>query len=146
MPRGPLRDLGREAHYSLGVLALGLAVLRLAWRAVRPLPGPLPGTPRWQHGAARLMHGALLLTALAVPAAGLLDRWARGRPVSVFGGLPLPPPFPIPGGRLWGEAHEALAWSLAALLAVHLLAVAWHVLVLHDGTFRRMLGQSCRLG
>lgn len=138
LPRGAARDLGKEVHYSLGILVLGLAVLRVLWRAGHPPPAPLPGAAMWQHRLAHLAHFALLGVTLAVPMAGLLDRWARGRPVQVFGGIPLPVPFPVPGGRAWGEVHETLAWALAALVAAHLLAVAWHELVLRDGTLRRM--------
>jgi len=144
LPRGAVRDLGREAHYSLGVLVLGLGALRVLWRTVRPPPGPLPSAAPWQHRLAHLAHLALLGTTLAVPLAGLLDRWARGRPVQVFGGIPLPAPFPVPGGRAWGEMHEILAWTLAALVVAHLLAIAWHELVLRDGILRRMLPPRSR--
>lgn len=145
LPRGAARDLGREVHYSLGVLVLGLGVLRVLWRAGHPPPAPLPGAGVWQHRLAHLAHLGLMAVTLAVPLSGLLDRWARGRPVQVFGGIPLPAPFPVPGGRVWGEVHETLAWTLAALVAAHLLAVAWHVLVLRDGTLRRMWPSRGRL-
>jgi cytochrome b561 len=145
LPRGAARDLGKEVHSSLGILVLGLAVLRVLWRAVHPPPAPLSGAAAWQHRLAHLAHLGLIAVTLAVPMAGLLDRWARGRPVQVFGGIPLPAPFPVPGGRVWGEVHETLAWTLAALVAAHLLAVAWHALVLRDGTLRRMWPSRSRL-
>lgn len=32
------------------------------------------------------------------------------------------------GGAAWEELHEALAWALFAVIAVHLLGLAWHTL------------------
>lgn len=136
-PRGASRDLAMQLHYSLGVLVLGLAALRVAWRAVAP-PAQPPGAA-WQRIAGQAMHLALIGLTVAVPMSGLLDRWARGRTVSVFGGVVLPAPFPIPGDRLWGEAHEALANLMLLLIAVHVLAALWHQLVLRDGALSRML-------
>lgn len=137
VPRGASRDLAMQLHYSLGVLMLGLAALRVAWRAVAP-PARPPGAA-WQRMAAQAMHLALLGLTLAVPMSGLLDRWARGRTVSVFGGMLLPAPFPIPGERLWGEAHEALANLMLLMIAAHVLAALWHQFVLRDRALSRML-------
>jgi cytochrome b561 len=137
-PRGAGRDAAMQLHYSLGVLVLGLAALRVAWRAVSP-PPPAEGAA-WQRLAASGMHLALLGLTVALPLSGLFDRWARGRPVSVFGGLPLPAPIPIPGGRAWGEVHEVLANLLLAAIAVHVVAALWHHFVLRDRTLSRMIG------
>ncbi len=138
VPRGAGRDLAMQLHASLGVLVLGLAALRVAWRVISPPPS-VPAAA-WARFAATAMHLALLGLTVAVPLTGLLDRWARGRSVTVLGGLPLPPPMPIPGGRLWGEAHEVLANVLLAAIAAHVLAALWHQIVLRDGTLSRMLG------
>ena len=137
VPRGASRDLAMQLHYSLGVLVLGLAALRVAWRAVAP-PAQ-PSGAAWQRIAGQAMHLALIGLTVAVPMSGLLDRWARGRTVSVFGGVVLPAPFPIPGGRLWGEAHEVLANAMLLLIAVHVLAALWHQFILRDRTLSRML-------
>jgi cytochrome b561 len=136
-PRGAGRDLAMQVHYSLGVLVLGFAALRVAWRAVAP-PAPVEG-PAWQRVAATAMHLALLGLTIGVPLTGLLDRWARGRAVTVFGGLPLPPPFAVPGGRAWGEAHEVLANLMLAAIAAHVLAALWHQFILGDRALSRML-------
>jgi cytochrome b561 len=137
VPRGASRDLAMQLHYSLGVLVLGLAALRVAWRVVAP-PARPPGAA-WQRMAGQAMHLALIGLTVAVPMSGLLDRWARGRTVSVFGGIVLPAPFPVPGDRLWGEVHEALANLMLLLIAVHVLAALWHQFVLRDRTLSRML-------
>ncbi|WP_372623305.1 cytochrome b [Falsiroseomonas sp.] len=136
-PRGGSRDLAMQVHYSLGVLVLGFAALRVAWRTVAP--PPRTEAPGWQRLAATAMHLALLGLTVALPLSGLFDRWARGRAVTVLGGLPLPAPMPIPGRRLWGEAHEVLANLLLAAIALHVAAALWHHFVLRDGSLARML-------
>jgi cytochrome b561 len=57
----------------------------------------------------------------------------------VFGGIPLPAPLPVPGGKLWGEAHEVLANLLLVAIAAHVLAALWHQFVVRDGALSRML-------
>lgn len=136
VPRGPARGMAMQVHYSLGVLVLGLAALRVVRYALAP---PQARGPAWQRLSAAAMHWALLALTVGVPLTGLLDRWARGRAVTVFGGMPLPAPFQVPGGRAWGEAHEVMAWLLAAAVVAHVAAAVWHHLVLRDGTLARML-------
>jgi cytochrome b561 len=46
---------------------------------------------------------------------------------------------PIPGGRLWGEAHEVLANLLLVAIGLHVAAALWHHFVLRDGALARML-------
>jgi cytochrome b561 len=136
-PRGAGRDLAMQLHYSLGVLVLGFAALRVAWRLVAP-PPPAQGSA-WQRLGAAAMHLALIGLTIGVPLSGLLDRWARGRAVTVFGGFPLPAPFPVPGGRVWGEAHEVLANLMLAAIAAHVLAALWHQFILRDHAISRMV-------
>ena len=135
-PRGGGREFAAQVHYSLGVLVLGAAALRVAWRALSP-PPRIEGSP-WQRRAAQAMHLVLLLLTLLLPISGLFDRWARGRGVMLLGEVPLPAPFPVPGGKLWGEAHEVLADLLLVAVAAHVLAALWHHFVLRDGTLARM--------
>lgn len=137
-PRGASRDAATQLHYSLGVLVLGLGALRVVWRLLSPLPS-VPGMPRWQHLAAVGVHVALAVLCIALPLSGLLDRWARGRQVTVFGGFDVPAPFAIPGGRLWGEVHEVMGNLLLVVIAAHVAAALWHHFIVRDGTLRRML-------
>jgi hypothetical protein len=89
--------------------------------------------------AATAMHVALIGLTVALPLSGLFDRWARGRTVTVFGGVALPAPASVPGGGAWGEVHEALAGVLVAVVAAHVLAALWHQFVLRDGALSRMI-------
>jgi cytochrome b561 len=139
LPRGPARQAGLDWHAGLGALVIGLSLLRLLWRAVNPRPADPPDTSPLQARAAHLAHAALHAATLAVPLAGILDRWARGRPFALFGLVPMPAPFTPPFGRFWGEAHELLADLLLVVAAAHAAAALWHHLVLRDGVLRRML-------
>ncbi|WP_291298760.1 cytochrome b [Elioraea sp.] len=137
LPRGSARAAGLDLHATLGLLLVGAVLARLLWRAANPKPGQDSG---WAGLAARGMHLALYAVMLAVPLAGLADRWARGRGVSVFlGAVTLDAPFTIPGGKAWGEVHEITANLLLVLIALHVAAALFHHLVLRDGLLRRML-------
>jgi cytochrome b561 len=137
VPRGAERDLAMQIHASLGVLVLGFAALRVAWTAVSPRPRT--AGPVWQRIGAGVVHLALIGLTVVIPLSGLFDRWARGRTVTVFGGYVLPAPSSVPGGRAWGEVHEALAGVLVAVVAVHVVAALWHQFVLRDGVLARMV-------
>lgn len=134
-PKGTERDTAMMVHYSLGTVVLGLATIRLLRRLLMPAPVEPGVTAR----IAGLMHWALYAVMVGLPLTGVFDRWARGRRLAVFGDIVVPAPFPIPGGKLWKEAHEILAWSLVAMVAAHVAAALWHHLVLRDGVLRRML-------
>lgn len=112
-------------------------MLRMLRRLLLP-PQPAGGSPLLQR-AAWAMHRALYAAMVALPVTGALDRWARGRRLAVFGGIEVPSPFPVGGGKAWGEAHELIAYALLALVIVHAAAALWHHLVLRDGRLRSML-------
>jgi cytochrome b561 len=136
-PRGPQRDAAMMLHYSAGTVLLATVLLRLLGRLLLPRPKPEAGI--LARRAAGVLHAALYALMVALPLSGAMDRWARGRPLRVFGDILVPAPFPIPGGKLWEEVHEAAAWTLAALVGVHVLAALWHHLVQRDDVLRRML-------
>lgn len=145
-PKGALREAVRVVHDSFGLALIALTLLRLPARLAEKLPArrsgrvraPTPGTSTFLGRLARRVQAAMYSLMLLVPSAGLLDRWARGKPVPLFGVPDLPAPFPVPGGKFWGEVHETLAWTLVFLVAAHVAAALWHAFVLRDGTLSRM--------
>ena len=137
-PRGAPRDTALTVHYTVGAVVLFLLLLRVLRRLfATPLPD-LPGTRRWVAHAATAVHWALYAGMLALPITGAFDRWSRARPLTPFG-ITIPAPFPIPGGRIWEEVHELIAYALIALALAHAAAALWHHLILRDATLRRML-------
>ncbi|WP_439551093.1 cytochrome b [Falsiroseomonas sp.] len=136
-PRGPQRDMAMMIHYSLGTLVLATVMLRLLRRLL--LPGPVKRDAGLAGKAAVAVHGMLYALMVAMPVTGAMDRWARGRPLRLFGDNLIPAPFPIGGGKLWIEAHELMAWALVALVAAHAGAALWHHFIQRDDVLRRML-------
>src|SRR6185436_755779 len=79
----PARVFVLDWHVTLGIVALLLALARIARRLVergRPTEGP-----RWQRALASAAHGALYALMVAVPLAGYALADARGRGIPFFG-------------------------------------------------------------
>jgi cytochrome b561 len=75
-----------------------------------------------------------------VPLAGWAYSSAAGFPVVWFGVLPLPD-FVSPDKALaevMKQRHEILAWTLAALVAMHIAAAIKHHFIDRDGLLKRM--------
>jgi cytochrome b561 len=127
-------------HKWAGVSILALSALRLVWRLLRR-PPPAPAGPAWQQKAGHLVHALMYAAFFAVPLTGWAYSSAAGFPIVWFGVLPLPDFVPVdkPLAATLKEAHEAAAWVLALLVALHLAAVLKHQLIDRDGVLLRML-------
>ena len=126
-------------HRSLGVTIFAVVVMRLAWRAMNP-PPPLPGaTSQAMELVGRLTHWLLYVLVLLMPVSGYLQS-ASGKPVSYFGLFDLPA---LPENRSLDDVAKTLhllgQWGIYALVALHVSATAWHVVVRRDGLLNRML-------
>ena len=127
-------------HKSLGMTALALVIVRAFYRAFVGAPpygdsiGPLI------RAAARAEQCALYALMAALPVSGYLMSTASGHDVSWFGLFPCPalvaPDKTLAG--LSGQTHLWLAWTIGALLALHLAAAGWHYWVERDDVFARM--------
>jgi cytochrome b561 len=83
-----------DTHKSIGITVLGLALLRLVWRAAYPAP-PFPTTySSWEKTAARLGHFSLYFLIFAIPLSGWLhdSAWkdAASHPMWLYGLVPWP--------------------------------------------------------
>lgn len=126
-------------HRSLGITILVLAVLRIAWRLVDRSPEMPPSMARWQRIAARSAHAVLYALLFALPLTGWLLSSAEGDPVTVFGGLTLPPlPAAFDEHRL-EDVHEALFNVLLGVALLHVAAALKHHFRDRDGVLRSML-------
>jgi cytochrome b561 len=127
-------------HKSFGMVLLALAVLRLAWRLLRP-PPPLAATASGlERLAAHTVHGLLYGCLFALPLSGWLMSSASGLPVVAFGLWRLPnlAGASEPERLLWLSVHMSLGFFLLALLAAHVAAALYHHLARRDDTLRRM--------
>ncbi len=129
-------------HKSFGVTVLALALLRLGWRLVNPVP-PLPDTLKpYERALARFTHGALYGLLLATPLAGWVMTSASSFPIGEVFGLFTLPALVGDSQRVYEVArvvHEVLAWSLVAVVALHVAGALKHHFVLRDDVLRRML-------
>jgi cytochrome b561 len=125
----PLSDRFRAyaLHKSLGITVLALLLIRVAWRlrAKPKLPAELQG---WQLYAARVSHGLLYLLMLIVPVSGWLMNSAANFPLQWFGLVNLPALVARNPAlkSTFATVHSWLAWTLTAVIVIHLLAALKH--------------------
>ena len=141
LPRGvsPRVEL-LTIHKSLGMTALVLIVVRVAWRLYVGAPPYAAALSAFSRLGAHAAHVALYALMVAMPVTGYVDSVIGGHPTSWFGLFD----WPALIARNDALAHRAsfahywLAWAIGAVLALHLAAVAWHVWVKRDDVFARM--------
>lgn len=105
-----------QSHVWSGIGILALVVARIALRVFRGVPPPVE-TNELQALAADIAHLLFYLLLVYMPVTGLL---------TYYGGLPL------------GGVHELGEPVFIVLIAVHILATAWHQFVKRDNIMRRM--------
>lgn len=127
-------------HKSIGVTIFLLTSLRLAWRAMRPHPAPVP-MPGWQRRAAVASHALLYLLLFLIPLSGWIYSSATGVQVVYLGVVPLPDL--VPKDKALGDAlrivHLTLNSLLFAVVCIHVAAAVKHHFVDRDAALERML-------
>jgi cytochrome b561 len=140
IPGTPPRVEILTIHKSLGMTALVLIVLRVAWRLFVGAPPYSAALGVLSRLGAHAAHVALYALMIAMPFSGYLDSVAGGHDAPWFGLFA----FPALVGKDEALAHTAgfilygLAWAIGAVLALHLAAAAWHAWVKRDEVFSRM--------
>ena len=127
-------------HASIGYALLALVVIRLLWRWTHTVPPVLAGSAPWERWAAHLGHWGLyaLMLATSVLGWGLAGTFRTPLDAKLLGIIPMPA---IASADMHGqleEMHEIAAWSLAALIVVHVAAALYHHFIRHDNILRRM--------
>jgi len=141
LPLGPAKIATLAQHKSVGMTIFALAVLRLLWRLINPVPAIPTTSPRWQQIGAHISHVALYGLILITPLLGWIMSSARNFSVSWFGLFTLPDLVQPNRARydLFHEAHEILAWTLLAIAVLHAAAALKHHFFDRDNVLRRML-------
>lgn len=136
MARGPAKSEWFAWHKTLGVLILLLSLGRLAWRILYP-PPPLPaGMKPWERVLAKANHVAFYIVLIGLPLTGLAylstgSGALESNTTPLVWGLSFPfiPGLPRAGHEAFETAHVLLVKLTYALLALHVAAVAKHLLI-----------------
>ena len=140
---GPQTKLGRliSLHLTVGALIGVAALARVSWRLRHRVPGALATEPRWLRAGARVSHATLYVLLLIVPLLGWAAASVRGWRVTLFPRLTLPALLTrgSKSGFVAGDVHIFLAYTLLAIVAIHIAAALYHRLILHDQVLARML-------
>ncbi|MGF6709389.1 cytochrome b561 [Luteibacter sp. W1I16] len=129
-------------HKPLGIVIFVLALVRLGFRLTHPAP-PLPADmPEWQKLAAHGSHWLLYALMIAMPLIGWGMLSAGNYPVTLGGGVRLPPILPFDAALFaWlREAHRYLAWLFFLTFLAHMGAALMHGLIRRDGVLQSMTG------
>lgn len=141
IPRGtPARGMYVNLHKSTGIVIGLLILVRISWRMTHK-PPPLPDTmPVWQRHAARLSHIMLYLCMVMLPLSGYLASNFSRHGIKFFNRVHWQPWGPDDKGwyAFFNQTHHLAALLLAIFVALHVLAVAKHMLIDRDGLLLRM--------
>jgi cytochrome b561 len=140
-----------NAHKSIGVTVLGLAIMRLLWRLTHRPPAYPAGYRRWESVASHLVHGLLYGVMFAMPLSGWImdSAWkdAATHPMSWFGLFPWPRIAwfqhldPVLRDRVhdgFGAAHVWAAYALYGLFVLHLGGALKHQWIDRTAELQRM--------
>jgi len=131
-------------HRSVGLTILALTVLRLVLRGTLPVPAEPDAASRLQkleNFAARIVHFLLYVILIAMPVSGFLWTTSRGTPVDVFGLFSIPPLLPASDAvhSVARAIHSTGQFAVYAVVALHVAAALFHLVVRRDGVMDRML-------
>ena len=141
LPFSPARIRLFNYHKWIGVTILLLAAARLSWRLFHRPPELPDDIPRWQRNAAHVAHWLLYAFFFAVPLSGWAYSSATGFPIVYLGLIPLPD-WVAPNKELaetLESLHGYLAYTLAAIVAVHIGGAVQHTVKDGPAYLRRML-------
>lgn len=147
MENSPLKFEVYAMHKSFGLLVFFLGLGRIVWRFISLPPPVLPTHQRWEHVLASMAHVWLYICMIALPLTGWLMSSAGEFPVPFFG-IQMPP---LIGknealGELFYDLHEAFAYSILVILALHMAGALKHHVLDRDETLKRMTYQKAGIG
>lgn len=127
-------------HISSGIVILALIILRFVWRLAHPV-APESSLPAWQRLSSEAVHWALYLLVLATTVSGWLFASFRGWSISLFYLVPLPmlASKSAENVKAFDGWHQAMEWTLLALIGIHVAAAMAHIFVYRDRIMQRML-------
>ena len=142
LPR-PERLANYAWHSALGYDLFVILILRLLWRWLNAAPELPVGLQRWEHVAARLSHAGLYVLMFFVSLTGWMVATTFRVPMTkdLFG-IDVPPLVTTVDRsvRQWIEgSHMVVAYVLAAVVLIHVVAALRHHVVKRNNVLRRMI-------
>lgn len=130
-----------ELHKSLGMAALAIAAVKIAWVIYDGKPDFQESVKPWERATATATHHLFYLLMLLIPATGYVISTSAGDGISVFGLFEVPAVLPVSETLrdLATELHFWLAYATGVLVVVHAVAALKHQFVDRDGTLKRIL-------
>jgi cytochrome b561 len=134
-----LKTLGY--HKSFGMTILMLAIIRLAWRCMNPVPDLSAETKPWERTLAKISHALLYGLIFAMPLTGWLMSSAKTYSVSWFNLFA----FPNLVGKndrvydLTYDLHHLLFAVLVTVAALHIAGALKHHFIDKNDVLKRML-------
>ena len=128
-------------HKSFGMTVLMLAVLRLAWRLMNPVPELETETRPWERRLAKVSHVLLYALIFAMPLTGWMMSSAKNYPVSWFKLFQFPD-LVAPAEQTFHRMHDLHHLLFNVLVGVALLHVAGalkHHFIDRNDVLKRML-------
>ncbi len=128
-------------HKSVGILLALTMIFRLIWRLTNPTVQPLSSHKKWEVTLAHWAHGTLYVLLFALFISGYLISTADGREIEVFNwfGVPALGEFIENQEDIAGAFHKWIAYTLMAIVGLHLAGALKHHFFDKDKTLTRML-------
>lgn len=136
--------LAYSLHKQMGLIILGLMVLRVAWTCTNVKPALPFMTPAWQRLSERVVHFGLYLSLFALPISGWVGSVAAGYTPILAGysfSLPINKSENL-AETAFDYVHIPFVYILLALVTLHILAALYHHFIKRDDVLRRMLSQT----
>lgn len=136
----PLQDALFLFHKNMGVLLVPVILVRILYRITHKAPPLPPSVPAWQRAAARLSHVMLYVLLVVMPVSGFVRVRAGGFPIELLDRLGVGPWLPKSErvADIAQSIHAIGAFTLIAVLAIHIAAAIQHALIRRDGVWSRM--------
>jgi cytochrome b561 len=128
-------------HKSFGMTILMLAIVRLVWRWMNPVPDLTNETKPWERVLAKVSHVLLYALIFAMPLTGWMMSSARNFPVSWFKLFQFPD-LVAPSDRtfqLMNDLHHLLFSVLVTVALLHIAGALKHHFIDRNDVLKRML-------
>ncbi len=143
-PGTPVRRYLLEWHKSLGMTALVLVVLRIAYRLATAAPPYAEPMGRLNHAAASGAHLGLYALMLFMPLTGYWFSAAGGYSLPFFWLFQWPRLLPVDktATHVPETLHLYGAWAIYIVVGLHVAAVVWHQVIKRDSVLSRMVPRA----